>query len=98
MRVVIATNDTNPSHAGFIRLDATKITKVGCLVHLCPTLFVWSRLSSVLSCLETVLASRLECGPWEATHPQAEEDSRDFASRRPSPLAGDPSSPLLSCT
>ena len=25
MRVVIVTDDTNPSHVGFIRLDATKI-------------------------------------------------------------------------
>jgi hypothetical protein len=48
MRVVIVTDDTNPTHAVFIRLDATKIgpspvhlgfdteqTKVARLLHVC---------------------------------------------------------------
>jgi hypothetical protein len=45
IRVVIVIDDTNPTHAGFIRLDATKTghpclipeqTKVGSIVHVCP--------------------------------------------------------------
>ena len=101
MRVI--TDDTNPSHGGFIPSRCyknwvfpgplvfdTKQTKVDCLIHVCPALLVWSAVSPA-SYLETVLASRPQCALWAATHRLGEEGSPGIASHRPIQAEGDPS-------
>jgi hypothetical protein len=101
MRVVIVIDDTNPTHAGFIRLDATKTghqrlipnkQKLIASFLFAPSPVCLVRLSPVLSpSQETVSSAHQTCGLSEATHRPEGANNWGFAKRHPNPSGDGPS-------